>query len=261
MIESALIFSAALILVYMSSLFLVAISLRDNSIADIGWGAGFALIAAASLFLGVRGPIQLVTTTLVVVWGARLAFHIFKRNHGRGEDWRYAQWRKDWGKWFLVRSYLQVFLLQGLLMLAVTSGVVIINSSEAALVAAWAAILGVGIWVFGFVFESVGDSQLKAFLAQPKNKGKIMQTGLWRYTRHPNYFGEVTQWWGIAILGCSLGFNVWLFISPVTITVLILFVSGIPLLEQKYVGNQAFEDYKRRTSIFIPWFPGKRATS
>ena len=111
------------------------------------------------------------------------------------------------------------------------------------------------IWLIGFSFESIGDRQLREFIRHPANKGRIMDKGLWRYSRHPNYFGEVTQWWGIFIVARSLPESWWTVIGPLTITVLILFVSGVPLLEEQYVGRDDFEEYKNRTSIFFPLPP------
>ncbi len=118
-------------------------------------------------------------------------------------------------------------------------------------------LLGIIVWTIGFYFESVGDAQLKMFVSNPENKGKVMQTGLWRLSRHPNYFGEVTQWWGIWLITLT-GITWWVgILGPLTITTLILFVSGVPLLEKKYAGRPEFEDYKKRTSVFFPLPPRK----
>jgi steroid 5-alpha reductase family enzyme len=115
-------------------------------------------------------------------------------------------------------------------------------------------LVGFLVWITGFYFESTGDAQLARFVRDPINKGKIMQSGLWKYTRHPNYFGEVTQWWGIFIISLSVPFGIFTIIGPLTITYLILFVSGVPMLEKKYAGRADFEAYKKRTSVFFPWF-------
>jgi len=167
---------------------------------------------------------------------------------------RYAILRKDWGKWFVLRSYLQIFLLQGMLLFVIAFPVLIINKGigiEFNLLD----FVGILVWILGFFFESVGDKQLSEFIKNPANKGKLMQQGLWQYTRHPNYFGEVTQWWGIWLIALNAP-NGWFgIIGPIMITFLILFVSGVPLLEKKYAGRADFEEYKKRTSIFIPLPP------
>jgi steroid 5-alpha reductase family enzyme len=176
------------------------------------------------------------------------------RNKDRGEDFRYKNWRDSWGKYFYIRSYFQVYVLQGLLMFLISLSVVLSNLfySEYSPVFLF---IGLGVWLLGFFFETVGDYQLNKFVSNPENKGKIMKSGLWSITRHPNYFGEVTMWWGIFILCMpSVLWGVML-ISPLAITFLILRVSGIPMLEKKYEGDPEFAEYKRRVSPFIPWFP------
>lgn len=137
-------------------------------------------------------------------------------------------------------------------MLLIVSPVLFINS----LPLGYASILlpiGFVVWMIGFTFESVGDKQLKEFIANPENKGKIMDQGLWAYSRHPNYFGEVTQWWGLFIIALSVPFGIWSIIGPLTITFLILKVSGVPMLEKSFVGKPGWEEYKKKTSVFIPW--------
>jgi steroid 5-alpha reductase family enzyme len=118
-------------------------------------------------------------------------------------------------------------------------------------------LIGLFVWVVGFLFESIGDKQLSEFIKNPANKGKLMTKGLWKYSRHPNYFGEIVQWWGIWIIALNIPNGLYTIIGPITISILILFVSGIPLLEKKYKGRADFEDYKKRTSIFFPLPPKK----
>lgn len=249
--------SALVILSYMTILFILSILLKDNSIADIAWGPGFIIVAVALfLILGEYAPRQILVTILITIWGLRLGIRILLRNWGKGEDFRYQAWRKQWGKYFLIRSYLQVFLLQGFLLLLIIFPVYIISvyGKEQLL---WLDSVGIIIWSIGFFFEAVGDYQLDKFIKNPDNTGKILDYGLWRYTRHPNYFGEVTQWWGIFIIGLGLSYG-WLgIIGPITITFLILKVSGIPMLEKAMSKNPAFLPYKEKTSVFIPWFPKK----
>jgi len=185
--------------------------------------------------------------------GTRLAWHIYHRNKNKPEDSRYLEWQKTWNNFYL-RSYLQVFLLQGVLLYLISLPVIFINHS-ATNDFGLLEIIGLFIWGLGFYFESVGDRQLKDFISNPANKGKLMDQGLWRYSRHPNYFGEVTQWWGIFLIALSLPGSFFTVIGPLTINILIIFVSGIPLLEKKYAGRPDFEKYKKKTSIFIPLPP------
>ena len=119
----------------------------------------------------------------------------------------------------------------------------------------WISYIGVAIWIIGYFFEVVGDKQLKDFLADPKNKGKLMTSGLWSYTRHPNYFGEATMWWGIFLIAITSLSGIWIIISPIVITYLLVFVSGVPMLEKKYKDRPDFILYSKHTPKFFPWFP------
>jgi steroid 5-alpha reductase family enzyme len=247
-------FSLALILFgYMTLWFIISIIKKRNDIADISWGLGFVLMAWLSFYLSGFSFPALLVNCLVTVWGLRLAWHIYHRNKNMPEDPRYLEWRKSW-KNIYVRSYLQVFLLQGIFLFLISLPVLFINHSAAE----GFGILenaGLLVWGLGFYFESTGDRELKEFVSDPANKGKLMDKGLWQYSRHPNYFGEVTQWWGIFLMALSIPGSLFTVIGPLTITVLILFVSGIPLLEKKYAGRPDWEAYKKRTSVFIPLPP------
>lgn len=243
---------ALILLAYMSLWFVVSLIKKRNDVADVAWGLGFVLMAWVSFFLsdnsGARG---LLLGILVSIWGLRLAWHIHARNKGKEEDYRYLAWRKEWGKWFYPRSYLQVYLLQGALLFLIALPVFLTNKSSGAPLG-WLDFLGIAIWLLGFYFEVVGDAQLAHFVKNPANKDKIMKSGLWAYTRHPNYFGEVALWWGVFIVSLGSINSIYAIIGPLTITILILFVSGIPLLEKKYAGRPDFEEYKKRTSVFFP---------
>lgn len=242
---------------YMSLWFLISVIVKRNDIADFAWGLGFITI---TIFLGLGDSFYidhfLLISFLTLIWGTRLASHILRRLLKNHEDSRYLAWRQEWGKYFYIRSYLQVFLLQGLFMLLI-SVPSIVASQGRGLPLGILSVIGLIVWVLGFYFESTADKQLSDFVKNPSNKGTLLKSGLWNYSRHPNYFGEVTQWWGISVIAFSVSQNYLVLISPVTITVLILFISGIPLLEKKYLGRPDFEEYKKRTSIFIPWFPKK----
>lgn len=236
--------------------FALAVFKRNNGVADVFWGLYFlVLTGGAFAFFAAPDLRQGILLSLVAIWGLRLSWHIGRRNWGKPEDPRYAAWRKDWGKWAGLRSYFQVFLLQGLLAVVIVSPVLWVMQAPSVPFGLLDG-LGLGVWLLGFLFESVGDAQLAAFV-RTKKPGEIMTHGLWAYTRHPNYFGEVTQWWGLFIIALSVPGGLCFLGGPVTITALILFVSGVPLLEQRYAGNAAFEAYKKCTSLFVPWFPKK----
>lgn len=243
---------------YMSTWFVLSLVKKRNDVADIAWGLGFVLLAWVSFFLGQAQDIRgILVGFLISIWGIRLAWHIYVRNRNRTEDYRYLKWREEWGKWFYLRSYLQVYLLQGILLFLIVLPVLFINK-DVGRTFGLLDLIGLGVWLCGFVFESVGDAQLARFIKDPSNKGKLMRSGLWHYTRHPNYFGEVTMWWGIWLIALSVPFGFLSIIGPITITVLILKVSGVPLLEKKMAENPEFAEYKRQTSMFIPWFRKSR---
>jgi steroid 5-alpha reductase family enzyme len=251
-------YSAIVVLVYFTVIFILALLKKDNSIVDIAWGVGFVLVALLTFFLrGLYVTRQVLVTTLVFIWGMRLAVHIALRNKGRGEDSRYARWRRDWGKGFALRSFFQVFMLQGLLLLIIVYPVILINGSSDKGLNLWDA-AGVVLWLIGFIFESVGDYQLLRFKRNEENRGKIMTQGLWRLTRHPNYFGESVIWWGMFLIALSVENGISAIISPVLITFLLLRVSGVRMLEKKYSKNREFLEYARRTNAFFPWFPKRK---
>lgn len=246
--------------VYMTFWYLVATALKRNDLADTAWGLGFIYVALFAIDNNPnRNYIAYLILALTSIWGLRLATHVYTRNKGKKEDFRYAKWRSDWGKWFLVRSYLQVFLLQGIFLVLISLPVTFIARIPSNIrVSAWF-IAGLIIWTVGIYFEAVGDYQLRKFISKPSSKGKIMNLGLWKYTRHPNYFGEVTVWWGIYLILLSLDipgiFKLVGIIGPLMITYTILFLSGIPLLEAKYKDNKDYQAYAKKTNKFFPWQP------
>ncbi len=248
--------SAVLISIYATGWFIVSLIVKRNDIADIAWGLGHIALTIFYFFTTPNFSRTVLLYVLVIVWGVRLTIHIYMRNKGKKEDFRYKQWREQWGKLFFIRSFLQVYILQAMLLLCIIFPLIVASSYPQYELHIFD-MFGVVIWGIGFFFETVGDYQLLKFKQNPKNKGKILQHGLWKYTRHPNYFGEVTMWWGIFCIALSSPYGILAVISPITITVLILFVSGIPMLEKKYKGNKAFEAYKKRTSVFFPLPPKK----
>lgn len=246
---------ALVIFFYMTGWFILAALTKRNDVADIAWGLGFIVVVYYLYALSQNNSPNLFLIILFTTfWGIRLATHIYRRLIKRSEDARYVEMKKDWGKWYYVRTYLQVFLLQGLFMFLISTSAIVasINYVDSL---QWINAVGAAIWIIGFFFETLGDLQLSQFIANPENKGKIMTTGLWRFTRHPNYFGEVSQWWGIFLIVITLPIGLLAIISPLTISFLILKVSGIPMLEKKYEGRADFEEYKMKTSAFFPMLP------
>ena len=244
--------SAITVLLFMIVMFIIAQIKKNNSIVDTGWGIGFILITLVLILNSDRTNIkELILFAMILVWGLRLAFHIYLRSRSKGEDFRYAQWRKDWGKNAAVIAFFKVFMLQGLIMLTIAFPIMVVfNSLNDNLTAI--NFIGLSIFLFGILFESFSDYQLLRFKRNPENKGKIITSGLWKFTRHPNYFGEVVLWWGIGIF--TIGSDLYLsaFISPLILNLLLLYVSGIPMLEKKYAGNKDWEDYKKITPAFFP---------
>lgn len=232
--------------------FFFAVIIRNNGLIDSLWGLGFIVVAFLSYFLSPWSTGGFVVLVLVTLWGLRLFLHITLRNWGRGEDYRYAKWRADWGNSWVIRTFFQIFLLQWFLLQLVSLPIVLAMTAPAPI---WAIILGTSIWLLGFIFEAVGDYQLTVFKKNPANKGKLMTTGLWSLTRHPNYFGEATLWWGIALIAYASTHNPLAFAGPLVIDFLLLYVSGIPLLEAKYKGRADWEKYAKKTPAFFPRLP------
>lgn len=242
-------------------LFLYSLRIRDNSIVDVFWGFGFMIIAVISFSQSEQSSAQYIMTGLVLLWGIRLTSHIWFRKLREGkEDPRYAKWREEWGSgwYFIVRSFLQVYMLQMVLMLVVAIPILVVNvpAIDIGIVKDWNFLLifGVIIALSGLVFETIADLQLRAFI-KIKKPWQIFMTGLYRYSRHPNYFGESVFWLGISLI--SLPFSYLGLIGWIVITCLLLFVSGVPLQEARYEWRSEWEEYKKRTSVFVPWFPWK----
>ncbi len=245
------------VFVFYLILFIAGQIKRNNSIVDIFWGFGFVIAALyATLSNGHYSPMALVVTVLVSIWGIRLTYHIAKRNVGKPEDFRYVNFRKQWGeRWVKTKAFLHVYMLQLVMLLLISSAylnIILVNRQEVRSLD----YIGIVIWCIGFYFEARSDYELKVFKKNPLNKGKIMTSGLFKYSRHPNYFGEATMWWGIFIIGLSSNGGL-LIISPLTITILVRYVSGVPMLEKHYENNELFQAYAKKTSVFIPWLPRK----
>lgn len=241
-----------LLFVYFTAWYALATLMKNTGIIDIGWGAGFFVLA---LFQQVvyQHTIGWVFVVVVGFWGLRLAYHIGKRNLGKPEDFRYRNFREQWKDSFFVRAYVQLYLFQGLLM-----GIVALPYLEAmktdSLLSPLLLLVGVLIFLVGYGFEVIGDAQLKAHTSNPKKKGTLIRTGLWQYTRHPNYFGDALLWWGIFVMALSGGAPLWTIVSPIVMTYLLRFVSGVPMLEKRMQKYPEFEEYAKETNIFLPWF-------
>lgn len=248
---------ALILFFYLNFWFAVSLIKKRNDVADVAWGLGFVVLSWFTFFVSEQSGLKsILVNLLVTIWGVRLSWHIHRRNKGKTEDYRYLAWRKEWGRWFYVRSYFQVFMLQGFFLYLIVLPVLIINKNYSNSINVLD-VLGILVWLLGFVFEVVGDWQLAKFIKNLANKGKILQAGLWRYTRHPNYFGEVILWWGIWFLSLGAHFDYFTILGPITITFLIIKVSGIPMLEKDMQKNPDFIAYKNKTSIFIPLPPKK----
>lgn len=248
-----------LIIALMTLLWIISIILKNVSIVDLFWGAGFVLVNGFYFWniqdVGLRNYLLLI---LVTLWGMRLSIHLAVRNIGKGEDFRYKEFRKKYGEqnyWWV--SFFQTFLLQGVLMWLISAPLIGAHLSGNNNALNFIDILAVIVWIIGFIFEAGGDFQLVKFKSNPLNKGKVLNTGLWRYTRHPNYFGDATVWWGFGLLSLSAG-NYFSLLGSMLMTLLIVKVSGVALLEKTLKPQKPdYETYIEKTNSFFPWFPKK----
>lgn len=243
------------LLFYFTVWYLIAAYLKNASYVDVGWGMGFFLVSLL-VQLRMNHPLGWILFAMVFLWGSRLSLHILRRNFKKPEDYRYANFRKNWGRSYVVRSYFQLFLLQGVLMYLISIAN-IQGQSNATLKYSPLLVIGLTVYLLGLGLESIADAQLRRHIRNPKNKGKLIQSGLWKYSRHPNYFGESVLWWGIYLVSVGLGAPLWTIISPIVITLLVRYVSGIPLLEERLKRYAGYESYVENTSIFILKMPKK----
>jgi steroid 5-alpha reductase family enzyme len=246
--------SAAAIAVLMVGTWLVSLPLKNVSIVDIVWGAGFVLVAWVSGLVGDGTTSRrLLLAVMVTIWGGRLAIYLFLRNHGKGEDPRYVAMRKRRGDAFAIQSLWIVFGLQGVLMFIVSLPVQVAAVPDLPTSLGPVELVGVILWAVGLFFEAVGDFQLARFKRGEANAGQVMDQGLWRYTRHPNYFGDFCVWWGIWIVSAATGVGVYAVIGPIVMTFFLLRVSGVAMLERS-IGKRrpGYDDYVARTNAFFP---------
>lgn len=248
-----------LALLLMATVWLVSLKLRDVSIVDIAWGATGALIAL-SAFVLTDGflPRRVLITAMTVIWGSRLALHIAIRKRGKGEDFRYAAMRAERPETFPVRSLFTVFFLQGFLIWVISLPAQVAQVHDTPSHLGFLDFFGLGLWLVGFAFETVADLQLKRFLSDPSNQGEVMDQGLWRYSRHPNYFGDSVIWWGIFFVGAATPGGWVMVFSPLLMTVFLMRISGVPMLEKALAQRkEGYRRYMQRVSPFIPWPPRK----
>ena len=241
------------ILVVMVATWLVSLLLRNASIVDIVWGGGFVLVAwiARTIGDGDTGRLNLLTA-MVTIWGSRLALYLWWRNHGQEEDFRYQSMRRRQGDRFPIMSAVTVFGLQGVLMFVVSLPVQL-AATPARPGIGWVAVIGVVLWGVGLFFETVGDVQLARFKADPDNAGTVMDRGLWRYTRHPNYFGDFCVWWGVFLVAAETVDARFGVIGPALMTFMLLRVSGVAMLERGLMKRrEGYADYVARTPTFFP---------
>ena len=243
----------------MSFLWIISVIIKNVSIVDLFWGFGFVL-ANGFYFISTDGflPRKIILLILVSVWGLRLSGYLAWRNIGKGEDYRYQQFRSKYGEkryWWI--SFFQTFLLQGMLMWLISApllGAQYYSLNNSLGIPDYAGII---LWITGFIFEAGGDFQLARFKADPSNKGKVLSSGLWRYTRHPNYFGDSAIWWGYGLICLAAG-SIIPVLGSLLMTALIIKVSGVALLEQNLKEKKPeYREYIQKTSSFFPWFPKK----
>ena len=246
--------SAAAIAALMIATWLLSLALGDASIVDIAWGLGFVLVAWVSFAVGDGADARRwLVTLLTTLWGARLAGYLAWRNIGKGEDFRYEAMRRRYGARFGIVSLFLVFGVQGLAMWTVSLPVQaaqVPDTPDSLTVLDFA---GIALWCVGMFFETVGDLQLARFKSDPASAGRVMDRGLWRYTRHPNYFGDFCVWWGLYLIALATGDAWWSIAGPLLMSVLLMRVSGVTLLERHLTRNRpGYDDYARRTSSFFP---------
>jgi steroid 5-alpha reductase family enzyme len=245
------------IMILMTSLWVISIIIKNVSVVDLFWGFGFVM-TTGFYFLKTDGfeTRKFILLILVSIWGLRLSVYLALRNIGKGEDFRYKQFRKNYGEnsyWWI--SFFQTFLLQGILMWLISApllGAQYYSSGNSLNILDY---FGIVFWIIGLSFEAGGDYQLARFKAHPSNKGKVLNTGFWKYTRHPNYFGDSSVWWGYGLI-CIASGSYLAVLGSFLMTALIIKVSGVALLEKSLKEKKPeYKEYIKKTSAFVPWFP------
>lgn len=249
-----------IIMVMMTLLWVLSVILKNVSIVDLFWGFGF-VVASGFYFLNTDGFLarKVILMSLVAVWGLRLSAYLSWRNYRRGEDFRYREFRMKYGEaryWWI--SFFQTFLLQGVLMWLISAPLLGAQYYGPDKPIGFFDYIGLLFWLTGFLFEAGGDLQLALFKSDPRNRGKVLDKGFWRYTRHPNYFGDTSVWWGYGFI-CIASGSYLPVLGSLLMTVLIIKVSGVTLLEKTLKEQKpGYKEYVEKTSTFIPWFPKKQ---
>jgi steroid 5-alpha reductase family enzyme len=259
-LEQNLYATGAALLVCVLLLWLLSIRLRDASIIDIFWGPAFGVVAVVGYLLSDgQGfePRRALITALTVAWALRLGVYLYWRNHGKGEDPRYtAAFRNRFPNNLHWHTLTKVFLLQGFLVWLISMPVQLAQYLVVPPRLGMMAYAGVALWVVGFAFEAIADWQLARFKADPANRGRVLDNGLWRYSRHPNYFGNACLWWGLWLIACDHPLGFVTVFSPLLMTHFLLNVTGKKLLEKRMSrARPEYADYIARTPGFFPWFP------
>ncbi|WP_372645419.1 DUF1295 domain-containing protein [Ancylomarina sp.] len=248
-----------IILILVTLIWGISVIIKDVSIVDLFWGMGFVIVNAFYFYnSGDLYQRKILLLVLVSLWGLRLSVYLSWRNIGKGEDFRYQNFRRKYGIkrywWF---SYFQVFLLQGALILLVSLPLLGVNIESAAEGLNWMDYLGILVFIIGFTFEAGGDYQLAKFKKNPKNKGQVLSTGFWKYTRHPNYFGDSAVWWSFGIFSIAAA-SYWTVIGSILMTFIIIKISGVSLIEKSLNETKPqYKEYIEKTNSFFPWFPKK----
>lgn len=251
------IYGLIIIVSFTTILWLISLYLTNASIIDLFWGFGFVLLNFYYFISGGTPDLKrYILLALVTIWGLRLTIHLFIRNAGKGEDFRYRKFRQDYGEkryWWI--SFFQTFLLQAILIWLISAPLYAVHTRQAT--PGPFDYAGMAVWLIGFVFESGGDYQLARFRSNPQNKGRILDSGFWKYTRHPNYFGDAAVWWGFGLLSIGSGGYINI-LGSLLMTLLLIKVSGVALLEKSLKDSKpGYAEYISKTSPFLPWFPKK----
>lgn len=249
--------NAVVVAVMFSALWVASVRLRDASIVDPWWSVGFLAVALRTVASSGLSSPKVLLVTMVAIWSLRLSWHLHRRARGKPEDPRYQSFRERFGAeryWWV--SFFQVFVLQGVLLLVVSAPLQCALAVQGEDPLRWNDVVGAAVWLVGFLFEAVGDAQLQAFRGDPTKRGAVLDTGLWRYTRHPNYFGDALLWWGFGLCALDAPGGALALVGPLVMTVLLRRVSGVTMLEPMLARTRpGYAEYVRRTSPFIPWWP------
>lgn len=256
------------ILIYLL-IMLVAVTLKkDHSLANFTWGGGVVLLTLLTFFFSqLYLARHILITALICLWGLRLTIYFYIRLKP-GPNPKYLNWQNKWGNFIVFLISLSWIFGQSILLFIMSTPSIVINlSTKPGL--NWLDIAATITWLIGFYFETVGDYQLYQFMKNPSNKSdksrsdksrnKILNTGLWRYSRHPNYFGEIVMWWSVYLIAISVSYGIFTIIAPLTITILLRYITGVPAIENQMSDNPKYQKYQKTTNMLIPWWPKNRS--